>query len=112
MYLLSLTFILAGLFIYVSHRRKWLMIYLMYTVLLYLVLAAVEGFTKTDPDNFQANMVFLIMETIIFLLHIPFIIRLSQLDTKNERVKHARRIFEKDVAHLHDDKLHRHLGHE
>lgn len=112
MYLLSLTFILAGAFIFVSHRRKWLVIYLLYTAFLYLLLAGVEGFTKTDPENTQAYIIFLIMETIIFLLHIPFIVRLSQLDIKNERVRHARRIFEKDIDHVHDDKLHRHLGHE
>lgn len=82
-----------------------------YTILLYLILSGIEGFAKADPNDTQAYVIFLLMETIIFLLHIPFIIRLSQLDLKNERVKHARRIFEKDVVHLHDEKLHRHLGH-
>ena len=111
MYLLSLSLILAGAFIYVAHSKKWLIIFLLYTTFLYLVLAGLEGFVTADKETVVDTSSFLVVNTIIFLLHIPVIIKLSQVDAKNYRVKKAREIFDKDVAHLHDDKLHRHLGH-
>ncbi len=111
MYLLSLMLILAGLFIYVAHRGKYIVSYLTYTGFLYLLLLAIEGFAKADPGDYSSPVVFMVFNTVIFLLHIPFIIRLSQFHPKEERVKKAREIFEKDVVHLHDDKLHKHLGH-
>ncbi len=111
MYLLALMFVLAGAFIYVAHSKKWLIIYLGYTAALYLLLASIEGFAYITPVNSPARMAFWVTNTIIVFLHIPIIIRLSQLDLKNFRVKKAREIFDKDVSHLHDDKLHKHLGH-
>lgn len=111
MYLIALMLILSGAFIYVAHSKKWFVIYLGYTASLYLLLSSLAGFADAVPDNSQIRLAFAITNTIIVLLHIPLIIRLSQLDIKDFRVKKAREIFEKDVAHLHDEKLHKHLGH-
>ena len=112
MYLLSLTLLLAGLFIYAAHRKEWMYGYLLYTLMLYLLLFALEGFIKADPNDTGSLSIFWIFETIIFLLHIPVVLRLSQFRPKEDRVKRAREIFENDVVHMDDHKLHRHLGHK
>jgi hypothetical protein len=52
-----------------------------------------------------------VVEIIVLFLHIPLIFKLSQLGHERHKVKAAREIFEKDLTHLSDTQLKRHLEH-
>jgi len=82
-----------------------------YFLILYLFLGGIEGFAASSKNPQNSLFAFWVAYIIILLIHLPLLFKLIHRDGHKHHIKHAREIFGKDLEHLTDEKLHKHLGH-
>ena len=102
---------LAGLMVFLTPSVKTRFIIIVYFLLLFLFLWGVEGFLYSGKPSQNERYAFTAFFIFLVALHIPLIIRLTQIDFKKHKIKNARGSFGRDILHLDDEQLHRHLEH-
>lgn len=102
---------LALLLVYLSPTLKSRIFLGGYFVLLFLVMWGVEGFIYSEQPSINERYTFIAFFIFVLVIHLPLALRLIQVDLKKHKIKNARNFFEKDILHLSDEQLHRHLEH-
>lgn len=101
----------ALLFIYFIPTSRSRILGILYMFLLLFFVWGVGGFVFAGAPT--ANEFYVFYAFYIFLLgiHIPLILKFSQLSNKKDSLKSARKILDSDVRHLTDSELHYRLKH-
>lgn len=109
MFLLLSVLLLAGITIKLLPSIKLRGVLIIYYLILYILLAGVEGIVSTSPEDTASVGIVFAVNAIILCLHLPLIYHLYRMDHKKHLISRAREIFDKHVWHLDDDGLHRSL---
>ena len=111
MWIFLLLLIVAGGVITLAPSKKLKAIFIVYFIGLYVVMFGVVGLVESGKTQAMEITVVSTVNFIILFLHIPLIYYLYKVDHNKHRLKKAREIFDVDIGHLTDDRLHEHLRH-
>lgn len=107
-----ITFCLFAIFfIYLIPTSRSKSAGVMYLVFLGFFIWGIAGFVFSGKPTANELYVFYAFYIFILAIHIPLLLKMSQINHKKEHLKNARSILGTDVKHLSDSELHYRIKH-
>lgn len=101
----------AGLFIYLIPSSRSKVAGILYLILIGLFIWGIGGFVFSGNPTTNEQYVFYAFYIFILGIHVPLLIKFSQINHRKESLKSAKKILGSDVKHLTEDELHYRLKH-
>lgn len=108
-----ITYLLFSIiFLYVIPTSRSRVLGVMYLFLILFFIWGIGGLLFAGNPTDNEKYVFYAFYMFILGIHIPLFIKMSQINSKKEVLKLARKFLEDDVKHLTDKELHYRIKHE
>lgn len=101
----------AIFFIYLIPTSRSRVLGTLYLLVLLFLLWGIGGLVFSAKPTHSEIYVFYAFYIFILGLHVPLLLKLSQINHKKEHLKNARSILGSDVKHLSDEELHFRIKH-
>lgn len=101
----------AAIFLYMVPTSRSKSLGFFYLMILFFLIWGIGGFVFSGNPTANETYVFYAFYIFILGIHIPLLLKLSQIDHKKEAIKSARKILGKDISHLNEEELHYRLKH-
>jgi hypothetical protein len=103
--------IFASIFVYLIPTSRSKIAGVLYLIVLGFFIWGISGFIFSGQPSSNETYVFYAFYIFILGLHIPLLLKFSQIDHRKEHLSSARKILGSDVKHLSDQELHYRIKH-